>query len=196
LKSLGKLALVALLFAGLGLADEVKIGSWEGDNAQWNSIGNDISIASNGWWMSHYTWSSPSANSSQWLSFAQTGDPNQPNYVAVSSGTVVSFYLTFNIPGTPQDSTVRVAAADSAAVYLNGTLIQAEATQTGNTYYHCSDFPIGCVGGNDMTISIPAAQLHTGNNRLEFRVAKRGGSNGFGVMYLLDLFYTPGTTCP
>ncbi len=98
----------------------------------------------------------------------------------VANGTVVDFFDVFTVPGTATGGSISVMADDSAAVYLNGVLLVAEASSAGNTYRTCSDFGIGCI--HPEVIDLPAADLHSGSNTLEFAVAQRDGSS-YGLDY-------------
>ena len=73
-------------------------------------------------------------------------------------------------------------ADDTTSVYLNGVLLEAAATSTGNTYAICSDFAIGCRSATALTINLPANLFVTGQNTLEFGVEQEAGSS-FGLDY-------------
>ncbi len=143
------------------------------DSSQYNSSGATISIEPNS------AWAAPLAGSS-WVSFESTGNPNAPGFVALANGTVVDFFDVFTVPGTATGGSISVMADDSAAVYLNGVLLVPEAPSAGNTYRTCSDFGIGCVRPD--VIDLPAADLQSGTNTLEFAVAQRDGSS-YGLDY-------------
>ena len=105
------------------------------DSGQSNSDGNTIAIAPN------VTWAAALPGSS-WVSFGLTGDPSAPGFFVVPNGTVVSFFDTFTLPGVATGGTLTVMADDSAAVFLNGVSLIAEATSVGNAYNTCSNFGI------------------------------------------------------
>jgi hypothetical protein len=134
------------------------------DPNQTNSSGMDtIPIAK------HPAWAN-ALPGSQWVSYRVTGDPNAPGYFVVPDGTIVTFTQTFFLTGAPLGGSVGVMADDSTSVILNGMLLMAEASQTGNTYLTCSDFPIGCLFPTTVDLT-PA--LHSGLNTLQFQVAQR-----------------------
>jgi hypothetical protein len=143
------------------------------DSGQYNSDGATIAIAPNSAWATALPGSS-------WVSFGSTGDTSAPGFFVVPNGTIVDFYDTFTVPGTPTGGTLTVMADDSAAVLLNGVVLMVEATSVGNTYGTCSDFGIGCV--HPTILDLPASLLVTGSNTLEFEVAQRDGSS-FGLDY-------------
>jgi hypothetical protein len=147
------------------------------DSGESNSMGATIAISPNTSWATALTGSS-------WVSFANTGNTSAPGFVTVANGTVVSFFDTFNIAGTPTGGTITVMADDSATVLLNGVNLMSEVLSTGNTYTTCSNFGIGCV--TPTTITIPASDLQTGSNTLEFNVAQRAGYS-FGLDYIASI---------
>ncbi len=147
------------------------------DSGESNSMGSTIAISPNTSWATALPGSS-------WVSFANTGNTSAPGFVTVANGTVVSFLNTFNIGGTPTGGTITVMADDSAAVSLNGVSLMSEASSTGNTYTTCSNFGIGCV--TPTMITIPASDLQTGSNTLEFDVAQRAGYS-FGLDYIASI---------
>jgi hypothetical protein len=147
------------------------------DSGESNSMGATIAISPNTGWATALTGSS-------WVSFANTGNTSAPGFVTVPNGTVVSFFDTFYIAGTPTGGTITVMADDSAAVLLNGVNLMSEASATGNTYTTCSNFGIGCL--SPTTITIPASDLQTGSNTLEFDVAQRAGYS-FGLDYIASI---------
>jgi hypothetical protein len=157
-------------------ADTITLASTgtSADAGQTNSMGATIAIVPNSSWAAALPGSS-------WVSFAQTSSASAPGYVQVANGTVVDFYDTFTISGTPSGGTLTVMGDDSAAVLLNGTQLIAEASPIGNTYRACSDFGIGCL--MPTTITIPASDLQNGANTLEFEVGQRNGYS-FGLDYL------------
>jgi len=135
---------------------------------QTNSNGPTIPIKRNAAWASAFAGSS-------WVSFAPTGDATNPNFKVVPTGTVVSFFDVFKIAETATGGTLRIMAADSVSVILNGVAICAESSPRGNSDAICSDTEIGY--RKAVTIHLPAKLLHLGSNRLEFRVAQRKGAS-------------------
>ena len=143
------------------------------DAGQTNSMGATVTVTPDSAWLSALPGSS-------WVSFAATSD-SSAGFVAVPNGTVVNFFDTFNLPGTPTSGSITVMADDSAAVLLNGVLLMGEANAAGNTYATCSNSGIGCL--SPITINLPTTALKTGANTLEFEVAQRNGYS-FGLDYL------------
>lgn len=124
-------------------------------------------------------WANPFSGS-QWVSFANTG-ASGPNFVLVPNGTVVDFSQVFDIAGTPVEGSLRVMADDSTSVWLNGILLQPEASSSGNHYSTCSDFAPGCLISTAATVDLTPA-LRSGENTLVFGVGQRAGDS-FGLDY-------------
>ncbi len=143
------------------------------DPNQTNSTGMDTIVIAK-----HPAWAN-ALPGSQWVSYRITGDPNAPDYFVVPNGTIVTFTQTFFLTGTPLMGSVAVMADDSTSVILNGMLLMVEAPQQGNTYFTCSDFPIGCLFPTTVDLT-PA--LHSGLNTLQFQVAQRQMAS-FGLDY-------------
>ena len=156
-------------------ADTISLASTgtSADAGQTNSMGATVAVTPDSAWLSALPGSS-------WVSFAATTD-SSAGFIAVPNGTVVNFFDTFNIPGTPTSGSITVMADDSAAVMLNGVLLMAEAGSAGNTYATCSNSGIGCL--SPVTINLPATDLKAGANTLEFEVAQRNGYS-FGLDYV------------
>jgi hypothetical protein len=125
-------------------------------------------------------WANPLPGS-EWVSFGNTGDHSTPGYFDVSTGTVVSFYHEFYMPGEATSGFLNIMADDSTAVYLNGNLILTEAPIENNSYATCSDFATGCLESTTSSVNL-MPYLVTGWNRLQFDVAQRAGSS-FGLNY-------------
>lgn len=124
-------------------------------------------------------WATPFSGS-HWVSFADTGAYG-PNFVVVPNGTTVDFTQIFNITGTPLSGSIRVMADDSTSIWLNGILLQSEATSTNNHYRTCSDIPPGCLISTAATVNLTPA-LRSGRNTLVFGVSQRAGDS-FGLDY-------------
>ena len=135
-------------------------------------------------------WDGPLAGSS-WVSNVQSGDPSAQGFVSPANGTVVAFTDTFTINGTPMDGILNVLADDSTSVILNGVTLEAEASQSGNTYATCSDSGIGCLAITEGNVSL-RGHLQQGVNTLTFDVAQRNGSS-FGLDYAGTINYSPST---
>jgi len=129
----------------------------------------------------HPFWASPLAGSS-WISYGITGNPADPGYFVVPNGDVETFTETFFVTGTPSSGSVQVMSDDSTSVSLNGVLLMAEASQVGNKYTVCSDFPITCT--TPTTVDLSSA-LKPGLNVLTFGLAQRNA-----VSYGLDFVGT------
>jgi hypothetical protein len=169
------LMILGLGFISAARADNITLASvgTATDAGQTNSNGATVAISANSLWAAALPGSS-------WVSFGPTGSSAAPGFFVVPNGTVVSFFDAFNVPGTPTGGSISVMADDSAAVFLNGVLLQSEAASSGNTYATCSDFGIGCLVS--MTVNLPASDLKAGSNTLEFRVAQRDAGS-FGLDY-------------
>ena len=169
------LVICALAFVGAANADTITLDSLgtSADTGQTNSDGATIAVAPNSEWAAALPGSS-------WVSFASTGSTSAPGFIVVPNGTSVTFSDVFNVSGTPTGGSISLMADDSAAVYLNGTLLMPAASTTGNTYTICSNFGIGCLAAT--TINLPAADLNAGSNTLSFVVTQENGSS-FGLDY-------------
>ncbi len=154
------------------------------DSTQNNSIGNNIVIQKNPGWLD------PIAGS-QWISYANTGDPSSSGFISPANGTVVSFfqYFTLTAADLTTNGTVSLLADDSAATLLNGHTLQSEAPSAGNTYGTCSDTKPNCTAVTTVTLS--SQYFVVGRNKLQFDVAQRAGSS-----YGLDYSGSAGTTAP
>ena len=84
----------------------------------------------------HPSWAQP-LEGSQWISIAQTG---WPLLTWLPNGTVVNFSEVFSLASMPSSAMVTFAADDSAALWLNGNMVLAEASTAGNIYSTCSEF--------------------------------------------------------
>jgi hypothetical protein len=176
------LLLFSLLIVASAPADTfLGSGSTATDSNQSNSNGATVDITRNIAW-------APALYGSSWVSFGLTGDASNPGFFVVPNGTKVSFFDIFNVAGTPTGGTLSVMADDSASVFLNGVLLQGEASGTNNKYTTCSDFGIGCV--KPTTFNISASDLLSGSNTLRFDVAQRMGSS-YGLDYAGDVTSTP-----
>ncbi len=145
------------------------------DSSETNSIGSNVIIQKNS------GWANPIAGS-QWVSYANTGDPNSANFVSPANGTVVKFYQNFTLASVDptKDGTISLYADDSSSVILNGITLLSEASSTNNHYSTCSDTKPNCTVLD--TILLPYQDLKVGVNTLEFDVAQRAGSS-FGLDY-------------
>lgn len=144
------------------------------DSREWNAAGPNLAI------VPHPGWAAPLAGSS-WVSYGNTGDPAAPGYFMPANGGVVSFFENLTLAWTPSIASITIRADDSAAFYINQTLVRPEAPIEGNTYGRCSDFPVGCTESMEVTLDI-ASFLHSGENTLRFDVSQRN-SISFGLNY-------------
>lgn len=144
------------------------------DANETNSMGTTLVINQ------HPGWAAAVAGS-EWVSYGQTGDPNAQGYFMPANGTVVSFFDSFFLAGTPGSGSVTIRADDSTSMWLNGVKLLNEASMTGNTYTRCSDLPVGCLESTTVTVDL-TAYLVQGNNQLRFDVAQRN-SYSFGLSY-------------
>lgn len=128
----------------------------------------------------HPAWVDPLLGTS-WVSFGITGNPSAPGYFVVGNGTVVSFFDRLVLPRLPQVASITVRADDSTGLRINGVQVFAEASQVGNTYWRCSDLPVGCLASTEATVDI-TSYLVQGVNTLQFDVGQRNAVS-FGVNY-------------
>jgi hypothetical protein len=186
-KCLSALGLI-LVLSGVAWADTLtlaSVGTATNPNQTNNAFGSgtpSIVIAP------HPAWIAPLAGSS-WISFGITGNPSAPGWFAPTNNLVVGFFDVFTINGTPTGGFLTVRADDSAAVWLNGVLIQPEAPTAGNTYRTCSNFPLGCLASTQLTINL-SPYLLPGVNILRFDVAQRANVS-YGLNYAGSVTFTP-----
>lgn len=122
----------------------------------------------------------------QWVSdTANTGDPGDPNFVALPSGWS-TFYHTFTLdPGEFNllAANLTVWADDTANVVLNGTEIFAASVGPFTT---CSSVAIGCLSTTKGVFGFAdlAPFLNLGGvNQLEFNVFQATQRVSFGLAY-------------
>lgn len=127
----------------------------------------------------HPSWAAPIGGTS-WISIAQTG---WLLATFIPNGTVVSFSEVFALASMPSSAMVTWAADDSASLWLNGSLVTAEAPQAGNAYTVCSDAAPTCRYHTSIDV-LP--WLLAGFNEIRFDVAQRGGWS-FGLNYAVGL---------
>ena len=129
----------------------------------------------------HPSWA-PAIGGTEWISIAQTG---WPLLTWLPNGTVVSFSEVFSLASMPSVATVTFAADDSASLWLNGSLVVAEASMDGNGYSTCSDFAPTC---RQYTTVDVLPWLLAGSNVIRFDVAQRGGWS-YGLNYSVGLMW-------
>ena len=166
----------ALIAAGImshGCQTAMKASPLLSDGDEIASVGTVTTISP------HPSWAAP-IGGSQWISIAQTG---WPLFTWLPNGTVISFSEVFSLASMPSVATVTFAADDSASLWLNGSLVLAEAPIAGNGYTVCSDTAPTCTGHATVDV-LPWLVL--GNNVLRFDVAQRGGWS-YGLNYAVGL---------
>ncbi len=129
----------------------------------------------------HPSWA-PAIGGTEWISIAQTG---WPLATWLPNGTAVSFSEVFSLASMPSSAMVTFAADDSAALWLNGNMVLAEASTVGNAYTVCSDTAPTCTAHTSVDV-LPWLVL--GDNVLRFDVAQRGGWN-YGLNYAVGLLW-------
>ena len=155
------------------------------DPNEFNSFGQTLAIEP------HPAW----AAAPSWVSYTNTGNPNNPNYVVPPNNLTVSFFDSFYLAGTPVGGNLRVMADDSTSVFINNILVLSEASSFGNNYLTCSDFVPGCLFQTSGSIDI-GSFLVQGENSLRFDVSQRNG-HSFGLTYsgyVQDFSETPEPT--
>ncbi len=175
--------LVAIaLLGGLAQADTITFSS-QGtalDPNEYNALGATVVTTP------HPGWVAALAGSS-WVSYGSTGIPYTPGFSYTANGVVISFFELLTLPEAPLVASLTYRADDSAGLYINNTLVQAEAPQQGNTYFTCSDFAVGCKEQTQLTLDI-SSYLVQGVNTLRFDVAQRAG-HAFGLNYAGSVEY-------
>jgi len=139
-----------------------------------NSGKATVNVSPNPGWGAAFT-------GSNWVSYTQSGNPNDCNYVQVANGTSVIFSDTFQVAGTPTAGSLKVMADDTTSVTLNGTLLMSIASSVGNTYSTCSSYAVGCTAATSATIDL-SKYLKSGSNTLSFNVLQVAGGS-FGLDY-------------
>lgn len=184
-------ALAALLALSslVAFGNTLTVVSASGQSDQWNSVGANVAV------LNYPIWTMPYSGS-EWVSYTETGYEGQPGYVSVSVGTEVTFTHVFFVQGTPSGGTLKIMAADTARIKLNGATLQNFDTSFGSGYYGCGD-TFGCRFNTEASLSLTSTQLHAGFNKLEVTVKKgmvtalNGFKTGFGVDYKLTAEYSP-----
>jgi hypothetical protein len=174
---------MAILGASEASAAPLVFFGSDGGANEYNNLGDTVAISKHPGWADPY-------NSTSWVSYGNTGNPNSPGYTVTPNGAVINFYDSFFLP-TATDVTgwLRVMADDSASIYLNNTLLMPEAPQAGNNYSTCSDTPVGCLDSTAVVLNLTPL-LQQGNNSLMFSVAQRNGSS-LGLNYFGEVNQVP-----
>jgi len=152
-------------------------------------------------------WAPNSANSS-WISYADTGtaicSPGNSNPApcpgnSTTTGTPNAvFTLNFDLPNADNVGSITVWADDTAAVYLDGTLLIPANPNLG---LHCANAPVGCEAIDGATFNFPGTDSYTGGSlnlgagehTLTIDAYQLGGGP-FGVMYEGSFNSSPSTT--
>lgn len=181
MKKLMTLAL-AIITSGCFLtanADSTSIDS-SAANTSNNSGSSTQNITSNP------AWAAP-ISGSNWVSFANTGNPSTPGFTVLPNGTNVTFSQTFDLSGTITSATLFVLADDTTSVVVNGTTVFAGAL--GGSYPTCSSVAIGCLVTTEGTFNI-APYLVDGMNTISFDVYQEAGSS-YGLDYAATITTAP-----
>lgn len=121
----------------------------------------------------HPSWLSEAS----WISHVDSGA--NATMLTVANGTIVSFFERLTIATVPTSASIRFAADDSAALFVNGSLVTPAAASAGNGYSVCSDFAPTCWQWTEVNV---APWLIAGENELRFDVEQRG-RYGFGLAF-------------
>jgi hypothetical protein len=119
----------------------------------------------------HPGWDDPyliDASPDLWISHRQTGDPNDPGFIVVPNGTMVTFSTTFNLASLPSSAAVYAGCDDTCRLKINGNLVFDFATPIGNTYLTCSDFSPSCTTAKEILGLNVMSFLVAGVNTIEF----------------------------
>lgn len=143
---------------------------------EWNSTPTPLSA--NSLVTPNELWATDDLLGARWVSYTDTGRRATflPNSVVTP---IARFTERFDLPASAKPFTgfINVWADDTAAVYLNGTVLQPADFVIGE---HCSAGPIGCVAGHSgrFDLILPGNQTYL----LDIDVYQLGGDSS-GVMY-------------
>lgn len=159
------------------------------DPSQWNDGGTSGTIVANVNPAPALNWSPASDvdSAAEWVSFAITGNQNNPSFQDTANGTVVTFTQIWYIPGTPSAATISAMSADTTSIIINGNTVVSQGSYTGVNYAGCGDYN-GCLFSTIATYS-GTTYLHAGYNVIQFQVKKlmqtalNGNKTGFGLVY-------------
>jgi hypothetical protein len=181
-----KLGLAIMLIAAIGCVENAKADSTSvvSSTATTNSSGSATQVIS-----ANPAWAAPLPGSN-WISFANTGNPSAPGFTVLPNGTAVTFTDTFNLTGTITGATLDVLADDTASVWLNG--MELASANLGGSYPTCSSLPIGCLTSTMGVFNFAELQpyLTDGTNTLSFVVYQEAGSS-YGLDYAGTVTTTP-----
>jgi hypothetical protein len=179
-----KLAVLALAIAASGCFLTISADSTPIDSSAINTANNSGSATQN--ITSNPAWAA-ALPGSNWVSFANTGNPSTPGFTTLPNGTNAIFSQTFNLSGTITAATLSVLADDTTSVVVNGVTVYAAAL--GGSYPTCSSVQIGCLSTTEGTFNI-AAYLVDGSNTISFDVFQENGSS-YGLDYAGTVTTTP-----
>ncbi len=179
-----RLAMVALAILASGSFLTASADSTPLDSSATNTNNNSGFATQN--ITSNPAWASALAGSN-WVSFANTGNPSTPGFVVLANGANAVFSQTFNLSGTITSATISVLADDTSSLVVNGTTVYAAAL--GGSYPTCSSVKIGCLTTTEGTFNI-APYLVDGSNTISFDVYQENGSS-YGLDYAGQVTTTP-----
>ena len=166
-----------LLMASVVLAataSTVSFKSGDGQNEWNNSVTHDnVLVTYNSLW-------TDDPGGGEWISYADTG-MGKLFLLNDKTNPFATFTEQIDLPAstTPYSFNLNVWADDTAAVYLNGKLLQTANFTLGA---HCSDGSIGCIAEAGGLFNITSSDLVVGLNLLQFDVFQLGGDSA-GLVY-------------
>jgi hypothetical protein len=161
----------------LGASIILSSGSDLTGTVQWNNVtGSNVIITPDP------AWQQP-LGGAQWVSYINTGIggivvPNSGTFGALGSTPAASFSEIFTLPGSATSGFIRVWADDTAAVYIDSTLVFAASSAPEDA--HCVTGPIGCTPDEGQFIDLSG--LGPGKHTIRFDVWQLGGSV-YGLLY-------------
>jgi hypothetical protein len=179
-----KLMTLALAIAVSGTFLTAKADSTQIDSSATSTSNNSGSATKN--ITSNPAWAAPIPGSN-WVSFANTGNPSNAGFTVLPNGTNVTFSQTFDLSGTITSATLYVLADDTTTVVVNGTTIFAGAL--GGSYPTCSSVTVGCLVTTEGIFNI-APYLVDGVNTISFDVYQEAGSS-YGLDYAAKIMTAP-----
>ncbi len=179
-----RLAVLALAVIASGCFLTINADSTPLDSSATNTTNNSGSATQN--ITSNPAWAA-ALPGSNWISFANTGNPSTSGFITLPNGTNAIFSQTFDLSGTITAATVSVLADDTTSVVVNGVTVDAAAL--GGSYPTCSSVQIGCLTNTEGTLNI-APYLVDGSNTISFDVYQENGSS-YGLDYAGSVTTTP-----
>jgi hypothetical protein len=179
-----RLAMVALAIIASGSFLTASADSTAIDSSATNTTNNSGFATQN--ISSNPAWATALAGSN-WVSFANTGNPSGAGFLVLPNGTNAVFSQTFNLSGTITSATISVLADDTSSLVVNGTTVYV--ANLGGSYPTCSSVQIGCLTATEGTFNI-APYLVDGSNTISFDVYQEAGSS-YGLDYAGTITTTP-----